>query len=115
MEKIEFKGTIIPIGGNEDKGSGPNEMYTHDFIQQGILANVVKESGGNKAQIVVITTASRIPIVAVTGTNGKTTTTRLMAHMVKMKGFTVGYTTTDGIYVQNHLMMSGDCSGPGSA
>ncbi|HRG32397.1 MAG: cyanophycin synthetase [Saprospiraceae bacterium] len=59
--------------------------------------------------------ASRIPIVAVTGTNGKTTTTRLMAHMVKMKGFTVGYTTTDGIYVQNHLMMSGDCSGPGSA
>ena len=58
---------------------------------------------------------SRIPIVAVTGTNGKTTTTRLMAHMVKMKGYTVGYTTTDGIYVQNHLMMSGDCSGPGSA
>ncbi|MBK6822109.1 MAG: cyanophycinase [Saprospiraceae bacterium] len=62
MEKLEFKGTLIPIGGNEDKGSGPNEMYTHDFIQQGILANVVKESGGNKAQIVVITTASRIPI-----------------------------------------------------
>lgn len=58
---------------------------------------------------------SRIPIIAVTGTNGKTTTTRLLAHMAKLKGFTVGYTTTDGIYIQNHLMMQGDCSGPGSA
>ncbi len=58
---------------------------------------------------------SRIPIVAVTGTNGKTTTTRLLAHMAKMMGHTVGYTTTDGIYIQNHLMMTGDCSGPGSA
>ncbi|HMW38805.1 MAG: cyanophycin synthetase [Saprospiraceae bacterium] len=60
-------------------------------------------------------TPSRIPIVAVTGTNGKTTTTRLMAHLAKLMGYTVGYTTTDGIYIQNHLMMSGDCSGPGSA
>jgi cyanophycinase len=56
-----FKGTLIPIGGNEDKGSGPNEMYTHDFIQEGILANVVKESGGPNSRIVVITTASKIP------------------------------------------------------
>lgn len=60
-------------------------------------------------------TPSRIPIIAVTGTNGKTTTTRLLAHMVKMMGFNVGYTTTDGVYVQNHLLMHGDCSGPGSA
>lgn len=58
---------------------------------------------------------SRIPIVAVTGTNGKTTTTRLIAHMARMMGYTVGFTTTDGIYIQNHLMMQGDCSGPGSA
>ncbi|MDQ3141257.1 MAG: cyanophycin synthetase [Bacteroidota bacterium] len=58
---------------------------------------------------------SRIPIVAVTGTNGKTTTTRLIAHMVKMMGYTVGFTTTDGVYIQNHLMVQGDCSGPGSA
>ncbi len=58
---------------------------------------------------------SRIPIVAVTGTNGKTTTTRLIAHMAKMMGYIVGYTTTDGIYIQNHLMVQGDCSGPASA
>lgn len=60
-------------------------------------------------------TDSRIPIVAVTGTNGKTTTTRLIAHMVKMKGYKVGYTTSDGVYIQNRLMMQGDCTGPGSA
>ena len=58
---------------------------------------------------------SRIPIVAVTGTNGKTTTTRLIAHMMKMHGYKVGYTTTDGIYVNNHLLMKGDCTGPVSA
>ena len=57
----------------------------------------------------------RIPIVAVAGTNGKTTTTRLIAHMAKMKGFKVGYTTTDGVYIQNRLLMSGDCTGPASA
>lgn len=59
--------------------------------------------------------SARIPIIAVTGTNGKTTTTRLMAHMVKTMGYKVGYTTTDGIYIQNQLMMRGDCTGPVSA
>lgn len=58
---------------------------------------------------------ARIPIIAVTGTNGKTTTTRLMAHMVKTMGYKVGYTTTDGVYIQNQLMMRGDCTGPISA
>jgi cyanophycin synthetase len=58
---------------------------------------------------------SRIPIVAITGTNGKTTTTRLIAHMAKMKGFKVGYTTSDGVYIQNRLLMTGDCTGPASA
>jgi cyanophycin synthetase len=58
---------------------------------------------------------SRIPIIAVTGTNGKTTTTRLMAHIVKNNGYRVGFTTSDGIYVQNHLMEKGDTTGPISA
>lgn len=58
---------------------------------------------------------SRIPVVAVTGTNGKTTTTRLIAHMAKMMGHKVGYTTSDGIYIQNHMVDKGDCTGPVSA
>ncbi|WP_034259674.1 cyanophycin synthetase [Altibacter lentus] len=57
----------------------------------------------------------RIPIVAITGTNGKTTTSRLVAHMAKMKGYRVGYTTSDGVYIQNRLLMKGDCTGPASA
>lgn len=58
---------------------------------------------------------SRIPIFAVTGTNGKTTTTRLLAHMVKNNGFRVGFTTSDGIYIHNHMMEKGDTTGPISA
>ncbi|SCY67675.1 cyanophycin synthetase [Flavobacterium caeni] len=58
---------------------------------------------------------SRIPIIAVTGTNGKTTTTRLLAHIVKNNGYKVGFTTSDGIYIQNHMMEKGDTTGPVSA
>jgi cyanophycin synthetase len=57
----------------------------------------------------------RIPIIAITGTNGKTTTSRLISHIAKMSGYRVGYTTTDGVYIQNRLLMSGDCTGPASA
>ena len=58
---------------------------------------------------------SRIPIISVTGTNGKTTTTRLIAHIVKNNNFKVGFTTSDGIYIQNHMMEKGDTTGPISA
>ncbi|MBT8244120.1 MAG: cyanophycinase [Winogradskyella sp.] len=56
------KGTLIPIGGNEDKGIEADEMYTLEFIEEGILAHVVKEAGGINANIVVIPTASSIPV-----------------------------------------------------
>ena len=59
--------------------------------------------------------ASRIPILAVTGTNGKTTTTRLLAHIMKQAGRTVGYTTTDGTYIGDYLVEKGDNTGPQSA
>ncbi|MES2592675.1 MAG: cyanophycin synthetase [Bacteroidota bacterium] len=57
----------------------------------------------------------RIPIIAVTGTNGKTTTTRLISHIVKNNGFKVGFTTSDGIYVGNSMLTKGDTTGPVSA
>jgi len=57
----------------------------------------------------------RIPIIAITGTNGKTTTTRLISHIVKNNGFKVGFTTSDGIYVGNSMLTKGDTTGPVSA
>ncbi len=60
-------------------------------------------------------TPSRIPIIAVTGTNGKTTTTRLIAHIMRSHGRKVGMTCTDGVYIMNRMLMQGDCTGPVSA
>ncbi|HEX8268859.1 MAG TPA: cyanophycin synthetase [Flavobacterium sp.] len=60
-------------------------------------------------------TPSRIPIIAVTGTNGKTSTTRLLAHIIKTSGFKTGFTTTDGIYINDTLHEKGDTTGPVSA
>jgi cyanophycin synthetase len=57
----------------------------------------------------------RIPIVAVTGTNGKTTTTRLISHLLAASGLRTGMTNTDGVYVNGRQTDSGDCSGPKSA
>lgn len=58
---------------------------------------------------------ARIPLIAVTGTNGKTTTTRLLAHLARRRGYNVGYTTTDGIYINDFLIEEGDTTGPVSA
>jgi cyanophycin synthetase len=59
--------------------------------------------------------SARIPIIAITGTNGKTTTTRLTAHIVKQMGKKVGFTTTEGVYIHSEKLMAGDCTGPVSA
>jgi cyanophycin synthetase len=58
---------------------------------------------------------SRVPIAAVTGTNGKTTTARMLAHICKMGGFTPGMTTTDGVYIDGQRTVPGDMTGPVSA
>ncbi len=57
----------------------------------------------------------RVPVVAVTGTNGKTTTVRCMTHVLRGMGLRVGMTCTDGIYVDDRRIDTGDCSGPRSA
>lgn len=58
---------------------------------------------------------ARIPLVAVSGTNGKTTTVRLIAHLLGQNGLRVGMTNSDGVYIQNQRIDTGDCSGPKSA
>ncbi len=60
-------------------------------------------------------TPRRIPIAAVTGTNGKTTTARMLAHILQMSGYTVGLTSTDGVHIGGQLSVPGDMTGPVSA
>jgi cyanophycin synthetase len=60
-------------------------------------------------------TEARIPVAAITGTNGKTTTSRMLASIVKGAGYTTGMTSTDGVYIDGHLTVKGDMTGPTSA
>ncbi len=62
-----------------------------------------------------INTPSRIPIISITGTNGKTTTARMVAHIYKLSGNTVGLATTDGVYIDGNLSVKGDLTGPMAA
>lgn len=62
MNNIHPKGTLIPIGGNEDKGLENKEQYTLDFVEEGILYHVLEAAGGKNAKVVVIPTASSIPV-----------------------------------------------------
>ncbi|MES2883690.1 MAG: cyanophycin synthetase [Pseudomonadota bacterium] len=60
-------------------------------------------------------TPARVPIAALTGTNGKTTTARMLAHVMRMCGHHVGLTTTDAVYINGNLTMKGDMTGPKAA
>jgi cyanophycin synthetase len=60
-------------------------------------------------------TTGRVPIAAITGTNGKTTTSRMLAHIMKLAGHTVGLTSSDGVYVDGNLTVEGDMTGPVSS
>ncbi len=73
-------------------------------VGEAIISNMFADGGDG-----------RIPVVAVTGTNGKTTTVRLIAHLLTQSGLRVGMTNTDGVYIEGQRIDSGDCSGPRSA
>jgi len=73
MQKI--KGTLIPVGGNEDKGRGETELYTLEFIEDGILARIVAECSVKDPKIIIIPTASSIPVEV--GENYKKAFTKL--------------------------------------
>lgn len=84
----------------------------HVAPSQGIPRNV---AGAVMDMLFPNDKSSRIPILSVTGTNGKTTTTRLLAHIFKQTGKVIGYTTTDGTYIGDYLVEAGDNTGPQSA
>jgi cyanophycin synthetase len=103
-------------GGIVEVNAAPGlRMHTHPSYGKGrqvgeaIIAHMYPpEADGRKSD-------GRIPVVAVTGTNGKTTTVRLISHLLKVSGQRVGMTDTNGVYINGRQIDSGDCSGPKSA
>ncbi|MBK6353146.1 MAG: hypothetical protein IPF46_07020 [Saprospiraceae bacterium] len=86
-----------------------------EFFAQGSAAQSQEIAGLYLNGLFPPGTPFRIPIISVTGTNGKTTTTRLIAHIIEQTGTRTGFTTSDGVYVNGVLVEKGDNTGPGSA
>lgn len=98
-------------GGIVEVNAGPGlrmHLQPSEGISRNIARPIIEMLFPNDAP-------SRIPLLAVTGTNGKTTTARMVAHILKLAGKRVGLTTTDGIYIDGELYMRGDMTGPWSA
>ncbi|MFY7940930.1 MAG: Mur ligase family protein, partial [Burkholderiaceae bacterium] len=102
----------------EDQGGGVVEVNAAPGLRMHLSPSFGKGRAVGEAIVGNLFPASqdgRIPIIAVTGTNGKTTTTRLTTHLLATSGLGVGMTLTDGVYVNGRQIDSGDCSGPKSA
>ncbi|MCU0660792.1 MAG: cyanophycin synthetase [Myxococcota bacterium] len=101
----------------EDQRAGVVEVNAAPGLRMHLSPSVGKSRAVGKAIIAKIfqdEDNGRIPVVAVAGTNGKTTTTRLVAHLLAQSGKTVGMTCSDGIYIDGKRIETGDCSGPKS-
>ena len=102
----------------EEQGGGIVELNAAPGLRMHLTPSYGK--GRNVGEAVISTMFkdgddARIPLVAVAGTNGKTTTVRLIANVLGSKGLRVGMTSTDGVYIQGKRIDTGDCSGPKSA
>ncbi|WP_205472230.1 Mur ligase family protein [Nocardioides sp. SYSU D00038] len=89
--------------------TGPDDDLDAAIATAGTRVRVSEPGPGPR------TITPRIPVVAVTGTNGKTTTSRMIAHVARTGGLLVGWSNTDGIYVDGRLVEAGDYSGPSGA
>jgi cyanophycin synthetase len=102
----------------ETQGSGIVELNAAPGLRMHLEPSVGKGRDVGEAIIDLMFNKDengRIPVVAVTGTNGKTTTVRLVEHILRQHHFRVGFTGTEGVVVNGHLIDTGDCSGPKSA
>ncbi|MCW7536572.1 cyanophycin synthetase [Aquabacterium sp. A7-Y] len=102
----------------EEQGGGVVEVNAAPGLRMHLSPSYGKGRGVGEAVIADMFAPGdngRIPVVAVTGTNGKTTTVRLAAHILACQGLRVGMTNTDGVYVAGQRIDTGDCSGPRSA
>ncbi|WP_324778993.1 cyanophycin synthetase [Thiobacillus sedimenti] len=102
----------------EEQGGGIVEVNAAPGLRMHLAPSYGKGQPVGEAIVSAIFPAGedgRIPVVAVTGTNGKTTTVRLIAHFLALAGKRVGMTATDGVYVEGRRIDTGDCSGPKSA
>lgn len=102
----------------EEQGGGFVEVNAAPGLRMHLAPSYGKPRNVGQAMVVRLYAHGddgRIPTVAVTGTNGKTTTARLIAHLFTAQGLRVGMTNTDGVYVNGRQIDSGDCSGPKSA
>lgn len=102
----------------EDQGGGIVEVNAAPGLRMHVYPSYGKGRAVGEAIVDLMYphgSNGRIPVVAVTGTNGKTTTVRLIAHLLGANGLRVGFTGTDGVYVQGRRIDTGDCSGPKSA
>lgn len=102
----------------EQQGGGVVEVNAAPGLRMHLSPSFGKPRDVGSAIIDMIfpaKTAVRIPIIAVAGTNGKTTTVRLSSHLLQQQGWCVGMTNSDGVYINQQQIDSGDCSGPKSA
>lgn len=112
---IVCKSVLRPL---EEQGGGIVELNAAPGLRMHLQPSFGKGRAVGEAIIANMFAAgddARIPLVAVAGTNGKTTTVRLIASILASNALRVGMTTTDGVYIENKRIDSGDCSGPKSA
>jgi len=105
VNEVLKKGAIAIVDGSYQ--GADNSSLIRVYSTRGLVGKIASRFWEHPTE--------KLSLVGVTGTNGKTTTTRITAHIAKTAGFKVGYTTSDGVYIQNQMMMKGDCTGPVSS